>query len=103
MRPTADLMPTGRPVASAIRSTKAMSSSTEPNSACRAGLTQSSPAGTPRISAMSRVTFAAGSIPPSPGLAPCESLISIARTGASSRRSASRSRLKRPDASRQPK
>jgi len=36
----------------------------------------------PRISAISGVTFAPGSIPPSPGLAPWESLISIALTGA---------------------
>ena len=49
----------------------------------RAGEMQSSPTGTPRIAAISCVTFAPGSIPPSPGFAPCESLISIARTGAS--------------------
>ena len=96
-------MPTGSPVASAMRSMNSMSSSTSPNAEWRAGLTQSSPSGTPRISAISGVTFAAGSMPPSPGLAPCESLISIARTGACSIRSSSRSMQKRPRSSRQPK
>ena len=43
---------------------------------------QSSPGRTPRIAAISADTFAAGSTPPSPGLAPWLSLISSARTGA---------------------
>ena len=55
------------------------------------------------ISAISGVTLQAGSIPPSPGFAPWESLISIARTGADAARSASRSSEKSPRASRQPK
>ncbi len=36
----------------------------------RAGEMQSSPRGTPRMCAISRVTLAAGSTPPCPGLAP---------------------------------
>ena len=42
-------------------------------------------------------------MPPSPGLAPWESLISIARTGAEATRSLSRARSKLPCSSRQPK
>ena len=57
----------------------------------------------PRISAISWLTLAPGSIPPSPGLAPCDSLISIALTGADATRSLSRARSKRPCSSRQPK
>ena len=40
---------------------------------CLAGEMQSWPISTPRISAISLLTFAAGSTPPCPGLAPCES------------------------------
>lgn len=43
----------------------------------RAGEMQSSPSLTSRISAISRVTLAAGSTPPWPGFAPCDNLISI--------------------------
>jgi hypothetical protein len=85
--PTADLTPTGSPVASATRSTNAISPSTSENAEWAAGLAQSRPIGTPRMRAMCSVTFAAGSSPPSPGLAPWDSLISIARTGASATRS----------------
>ena len=81
--PTADFTPTGRPVTSATRSTNSISPSTSANAECDDGLAQSRKAGTPRMRAISSVTFAAGSSPPSPGLAPWESLISIARTGAS--------------------
>ncbi len=42
-----------------------------------AGDTQSLPMATPRMAAISSVTFAAGNTPPWPGFAPCESLISI--------------------------
>ncbi len=101
--PTADFTPTGSPVASASRSTNSISPSTSENAVCAAGLAQSRPAGTPRMRAISSVTFGAGSSPPSPGLAPWESLTSIARTGASLTRSSSRSSEKRPSASRQPK
>ena len=50
------------------------------NAAWLAGLMQSRPSGMPRMRAISGVIFAAGSTPPRPGFAPCESLISIART-----------------------
>ncbi len=75
-------MPTGRPVSWAISSTNSISPSTSENAECAGGLTQSSPAGTQRIAAISGVTFTPGSSPPRPGLAPWESLTSIARTGA---------------------
>ena len=57
----------------------------------------------PRISEISLVTLAAGSSPPSPGLAPWESLISMARTGADSTTSLSLSSENCPSSSRQPK
>ena len=101
--PTADLMPTGSPVSAASSSTKSSSESTSSNSACRDGLRQSTPSGTPRVSAISRTPSAAGSTPPSPGLAPWLSLISSARTGAPATSSFSRGRLNRPSSSRQPK
>jgi hypothetical protein len=47
------------------------------NAECLAGETQSRPMGTSRMREISSVTFAAGSTPPWPGLAPCDSLISI--------------------------
>ncbi len=96
MLPTADLMPTGRPVASAIVSTKSSMLSTSLNSVCRDGLEQSWPIGMPRISEISRLILAAGNMPPSPGLAPWLSLISIAFTGAEATTSLSRARSKRP-------
>jgi hypothetical protein len=64
---------------------------------------QSTPSGTPRVSAISADTFAAGSTPPSPGFAPWLSLTSSARTGALATSALSRSRSNRPSASRQPK
>ena len=95
--PTADLMPTGSPVASATSSTKSSIESTSWKTRCRLGEAQSSPAGMPRISAISGADLRApGSMPPSPGLAPWDSLISIARTGADATRSLSRARSKRP-------
>ncbi len=53
--------------------------------------------------AISGETLAPGSIPPSPGLAPCESLISSATTGARATHSSSAPRSKFPPRSRQPK
>ena len=70
---------------------------------CRLGDAQSTPGSMPRISAISSLTLAPGSIPPRPGLAPWDSLISIARTGADATRSLSRARSKWPCSSRQPK
>ena len=101
--PTADLMPTGRPVASASCSMKSSRLLTSWNVLCAAGLMQSWPIGMPRMRAISAVTFAAGSTPPRPGLAPCDSLISSARTGAVATVSSSRSSENPPLASRQPK
>ena len=96
MLPTALLIPTGSPVASATISTKSSIVSTLLKTACRLGDAQSTPTGMPRISAISSVTLTPGSIPPRPGLAPCDSLISIIRTGAPAHRSTSFSRLKMP-------
>ena len=103
MSPTADLMPTGRPVSSASSSTKPSMQSTSVNSEWRAGLMQSTPWRMPRVSAISRDTFGPGSTPPSPGFAPWLSLISIALTGALWTSSLSLGRLNRPSSSRQPK
>ena len=47
------------------------------NSECVAGEMQSRPIGTPRVSAISGVIFAAGNTPPWPGFAPCDSFTSI--------------------------
>jgi hypothetical protein len=102
--PTADLMPTGSPVASAIDSTRSSSPSTSENAVWADGLLQSTPTGTPRMAAISGVTLAPGSMPPRPGLAPWLSLSSMARmAGTSATRSTRRGRLKDPSASRQPK
>ena len=68
--PTADLIPTGRPVSPAIDSTKSSIRSAFRKALCDAGLTQSRSIGTPRISAISALIFARGSSPPTPGLAP---------------------------------
>ena len=73
------------------------------NSACRDGLMQSWPIGMPRTSAISGEILAAGSSPPRPGLAPWESLTSMARTGAEATTSFSRARSNGPCSSRQPK
>ena len=103
MFPTADLIPTGSPVASATVSTKSTIESTSEKTWCRLGEAQSLPCSMPRTSAISALTLAPGSMPPSPGLAPCDSLISIARTGFDATMSTSRARSKSPFASRQPK
>ena len=70
---------------------------------CCAGLMQSSPGGTSRASAISIVTFAPGSTPPWPGLAPWLSLSSIIFTCGSRAAAAKASGSKRPSAWRQPK
>ena len=64
---------------------------------------QSLPTSMPRTPAMTELTLAPGNIPPSPGLAPWDSLTSMARTGFASHSSTSRPRSKRPAASRTPK
>ena len=78
--PMAVFTPTGRPVRSRMQAILSSSSSTLAMSRCRFGLIESRPSGMPRICAISAVTFAAGSTPPLPGLAPCDSLISNAFT-----------------------
>ncbi|GAA3530401.1 hypothetical protein GCM10022263_18780 [Nocardioides daeguensis] len=96
-------MPTGRPVSAASISTKSSIESTSRKAVCRDGDEQSLPSGMPRISAISAVTFAAGSSPPRPGFAPWLSLISSALTGAEAIISFRRGSEKSPFASRQPK
>ena len=73
------------------------------NAECVAGDTQSCPMGTPRVAAISALTFAAGSTPPWPGLAPWDSFSSIIFTCGEHAFSTKRSSLKRPCSSRQPK
>ena len=102
--PTADLIPTGRPVAAAISSTNRISPETSSNAAWLFGLMQSSPTGMPRAAAISAVTFVPGSTPPFPGLAPWEIFTSIRRiAGTSSQSCTTRSRSNLPSASRAPK
>jgi hypothetical protein len=101
--PTALLIPTGSPVASAIFSMKSSIELTSRNAVCASGEMQSLPIGTSLIFAISGVIFAEGSTPPSPGFAPCESFSSIARTGADATFSRKRCMSKRPLSSRQPK
>ena len=83
MSPTADLMPTGRPVSAASSSTQSSRLSVSANSAWRDGLMQSSPHRRRRGRRRSRPRpWPPGSSPPRPGLAPWLSLTSRARTGA---------------------
>ena len=63
----------------------------------------SCPKGTPRIWPISAVTLAAGRMPPCPGFAPCDSLISIILTESSLALWANSSGSKFPSAVRQPK
>ncbi len=69
--PMHSLMPTGLPPANSLsRSAKSSRPAGVENSEWLDGDTQSSPAVTPRVSAISWVTFGASNIPPCPGLAP---------------------------------
>ena len=68
----------------------------------RFGDSESCPSGMPRMRAISSVTLPAGSTPPLPGLAPCESLISKARTVSCAATSRSFSGDRRPWSSRTP-
>ena len=68
-----------------------------------AGEMQSSPSGTPRALAISELTLAPGSTPPSPGLAPWESLMVTALTSGSRDFSRKAAGSKPPSASRVPK
>lgn len=73
------------------------------NAECFAGETQSCPIGTPRVAAISALTLAAGSTPPWPGLAPCDSFTSIILTCGDRAFSVKRCSSNRPWSSRQPK
>ena len=79
--PMQSLKPTGLPP-DRLRSVamKCINSSGVVNAVCAGGDTTVRPTGTPRVSAISGVTFGPGSTPPSPGLAPWDSLIEIAFT-----------------------
>jgi len=75
MRELTDGKPVGLPPASSrIRPMNSTSSTGVWQTRCEDGLTHFSPWGTWRMSAISLVTFAAGSTPPMPGLAPWLSL-----------------------------
>ncbi len=102
--PTHSLNPTGLPPLR-VRSwvMKAIISSGVEKALWRGGEMQSWPSGTPRVRAISGVTFAAGSTPPWPGLAPWLSLISIIFTWSCAAAAAKRSGLKWPSSVRQPK
>ena len=79
--PMQSFKPVGLPPESLrSRSTNSSSATGVANSPCRAGLTQSSPCCTPRVAAISAVTFEPGSTPPWPGFAPWLSLTSIILT-----------------------
>ena len=101
--PTADLIPTGSPLASARRSTKSTRPATSSNSGWRSGLRTVTPTGTPRAAAMTGVTLAPGSTPPRPGLAPWLSFTSMAFTGAEATEAIKASMLNRPSSPRAPK
>jgi hypothetical protein len=102
--PIASLNPVGLPpLASRSRATNWSSPIGVLNVLCCAGDTQSTPIGTPRVTEISALTFAAGSTPPWPGLAPCDSLISIILTCGSRALAMNRSRSNPPFSSRQPK
>ncbi|CAM5593467.1 hypothetical protein SCALM49S_04363 [Streptomyces californicus] len=72
--------PTSKPVSAAGSPTKSSIASTSWNTEYRDGGALSLPAGTSRIPATSSPTLTPDSMPPSPALAPCESLISITLT-----------------------
>ncbi len=102
--PTHSLKPIGLPSESSrSRAMKRMSSRGVVNAEWLAGEMHVCPTGTPRASAISSVTLAPGSTPPSPGLAPWESLMLMALTcgRVALRRKISGSKL--PSASRVPK
>ncbi len=71
------------------------------NAVCAGGDTTSCPISTPRISTISGVSLDAGRMPPCPGLAPCDNLISIIFTFGSAARFANSLSLNSPCRSRQ--
>ncbi len=102
--PTHSLKPTGFPP-ERLRSVemKCTISSGVPNAVCAGGETTVCPIGTPRVAAISAVTFAPGSTPPKPGLAPWDILIETALTAGSAAFSRNFSASKWPSGVRQPK
>ena len=82
---------------------KSMSSSGVRNALWEGGEITVCPTGTPRVRAISGLTFAAGSTPPSPGFAPWESLMEMHLTCGRAALAANSPGSKRPSASRQPK
>ena len=103
--PMQSLKPTGLPPdSSRSLATKCTISSGVENAECDAGETQSTPAGTPRASEISVVTFGAWHARRRRGwgLAPCDSLISIIFTCGSAACAAKRSAQNVPSSLRQP-
>jgi hypothetical protein len=96
------LKPTGLPVMSRMRAMVSSRSPIEAISEWRLGEMESWPAGMPRIAAISGVTLAPGRIPPLPGLAPCDSLISNIFTWGSAAMALSRAGERSPVSSRTP-
>ena len=102
-RPTHSLKPTGLPESSRSSVTNSRSPSAPWKAEWIGGEITSAPMPTRRISAISGVILTAGRMPPWPGLAPCDSLISIMRTASRLARSANASRSNSPLSVRQPK
>ena len=76
--PTHSLKPVGLPPdSSRSLAMNSINSTGVEKAEWRAGEIQSWPMGTPRVAAISALTFAAGNTPPWPGLAPWLSLTSI--------------------------
>ncbi len=102
--PRHSLKPAGLPPASSrIRAMNRTSSRGVENTRWYDGDTHFSPAGTPRASAISRVTLAPGSTPPMPGLAPWLSLSETILTWSSAAVSRNLSGSKSPSSVRAPK
>lgn len=102
--PTHNLNPTGLPPESLRSVARNPTNSVGVwNALCDGGETTVCPTGTPRVAAISALTFAPGNTPPSPGLAPCDSFTEMALTDGSAALSAKATGSKRPSASRHPK
>ena len=98
------LKPAGLPPESSrILAMNSMSSTGVLNTRCAAGLMQSTPMGTPRISETSLVILSAGSTPPMPGLAPWLSFSSTILTWSSWALSRNLAGSKSPSSVRAPK
>ncbi len=102
--PTQSLKPMGLPSDSSRSwATNSMSPLGVEKDGWEAGEITSAPIGTCRMWAISSVIFAAGRIPPLPGFAPCESLISMSLTLGWRDLVRNRSGSKLPSSVRQPK